>query len=266
LVIGDPNIGKTALINRYRENKFVEENSDAINDEQDIVEIPGCSVSVQTQEFSVVFLDGSRYCKSDLKIERSNNPFKNVDGVFLCYDISSRESFENLDKKWKVQMAKYKSLDSLCIIVLGLKGELPHAIDTSLIKMTKPYIEEEFVVSSKTGENMENTLNTLITCIMNSTQAGESINSNTTTSNTSAPHTYVSLSSIPPAALSNQIRNVGDKPHQFKLKYFPKPTWCMFCDLFIWGVTSPQGYECTKCGYQTHKKCVKFIPHMCGLK
>jgi len=161
-------------------------------------------------------------------------------------------------------------LDSLCIIILGRKGDLPHAIDTSLIKMTKPYIEDEFVVSAKTGENLDTALNTLITCIMNSTQAGGS-NSNITnsTNNTTSSgigHSYVSFSKLPVPTSPGSTRNVGDNPHQFKLKYFPKPTWCMFCDLFIWGVTSPQGYECTICGYQTHKKCVKFIPHMCGLK
>jgi hypothetical protein len=40
------------------------------------------------------------------------------------------------------------------------------------------------------------------------------------------------------------LRNIGDFPHQFELKYFPTPTWCKFCNLFIWGVASPQGYQC----------------------
>lgn len=39
--------------------------------------------------------------------------------------------------------------------------------------------------------------------------------------------------------------DVGNNPHKFKLTYFPTFTWCDFCDLFIWGVVSKQGYQCT---------------------
>jgi len=155
-----------------------------------------------------------------------------------------------VDKKWKTLLVKYSSLDKVCIIVLGCKGDLNHAIDTSLIKMTKPYIDDEILTSAKNSDQIEESLTMMITTIMNSTPAPSPSSSSSSTSSSTD---------------NNGNRNVGSNPHQFKLKYFKTPTWCMFCDLFVWGVTSPQGYECSKCKYQSHKKCIKFIPHMCGL-
>ncbi len=55
----------------------------------------------------------------------------------MCYDISNKDSFESLDKKWKIQLDKFKALESMPIIITGCKGELTHAIDTYLIKFIK---------------------------------------------------------------------------------------------------------------------------------
>jgi len=36
----------------------------------------------------------------------------------------------------------------------------------------------------------------------------------------------------------------GGKTHNFKLTYFPKPTFCKYCTKFIWGVHRKQGFRC----------------------
>jgi len=65
---------------------------------------------------------------------------------------------------------------------------------------------------------------------------------------------------------SSKRPDVGTSPHQFKIYYFKQPTWCNFCQMFIWGVASPQGYRCEVCKYAAHKRCMPFVAHMCEVE
>jgi len=51
----------------------------------------------------------------------------------------------------------------------------------------------------------------------------------------------------------------GDNPHLFLETQFNKPTFCEWCNGFIWGIAK-QGYQCTACKYTIHKKCLPEIP------
>jgi glycerol-3-phosphate O-acyltransferase 3/4 len=44
------------------------------------------------------------------------------------------------------------------------------------------------------------------------------------------------------------------KQHEFIETHFSKPTFCQWCDGFIWGL-GKQGYHCKDCGYAVHRKC-----------
>ena len=46
------------------------------------------------------------------------------------------------------------------------------------------------------------------------------------------------------------------KAHEFQRKQFNKPTYCDYCEGFIWGLHK-QGFACEGCGYNAHPKCVK---------
>ena len=43
--------------------------------------------------------------------------------------------------------------------------------------------------------------------------------------------------------------------HDFARAQFNKPTYCQYCEKFIWGFVK-QGYSCTQCGYHCHKACL----------
>jgi len=211
---------------------------------------------LQNRNFFVEFEDGSDFCKvysnSDMtqeqqELDRSPSVLSEVNGIFLCYDSSNRSSYENLNKKWKhIIQDKVKSLENVTIIIMGCKSDLNRAIDTTLIKMISPYAEEECVTSAKTGDNIDGALSLMISCIMNRLVKYQR--------------------KTKPKQLDSNPRNVGTKPHTFKLVFLKSPTWCKFCEMFIWGVTSPQGYKCTECKYTVHKKCKDDVPFFCGIE
>jgi len=53
-------------------------------------------------------------------------------------------------------------------------------------------------------------------------------------------------------------------PHKFKSKQFNTPTWCDYCNSFIWGLRK-QGYACSACGYAAHRKCKDKVPASCQM-
>eukprot|EP01117_Protostelium_nocturnum_P009505 TRINITY_DN3393_c0_g1_i2.p1 TRINITY_DN3393_c0_g1~~TRINITY_DN3393_c0_g1_i2.p1 ORF type:complete len:536 (+),score=166.51 TRINITY_DN3393_c0_g1_i2:90-1697(+) len=56
------------------------------------------------------------------------------------------------------------------------------------------------------------------------------------------------------------------KAHVFIDATFGKPTFCQWCDGFIWGFTN-QGFSCKVCGYCIHRRCLPSVPSMgCGEK
>lgn len=176
-----------------------------------------------------------------------------MEGIFLTYDLSNRTTFDELDKKWKALLEVYEMLQKVPIVLLACKSDLTPAVDTTLIKFLKKYADDDLVVSSLKGENMKEALQTMVACILN---RNEQLNKTKRGENPTIGAKIVSPSSSPlskslstPTPSPNIHRkmsfskkkssrkllietrpDVGDFPHSFELYFFPKFTWCDFCD------------------------------------
>lgn len=143
-ICGDENIGKTSLFNRFCHNRFIDRVSHGAS---------SCVYNV--------------YCKYSKFENKANLEVWNTSGVesfrrpllvnmghsnciLLCFDITNRKSFENVDRVWLKNARLLLNCNPFVEYVLvGLKGDLDserkvshnEAVQYAATKLSAPYIE-----------------------------------------------------------------------------------------------------------------------------
>uniref|UniRef100_A0A0K8VWR1 protein kinase C n=1 Tax=Bactrocera latifrons TaxID=174628 RepID=A0A0K8VWR1_BACLA len=60
-----------------------------------------------------------------------------------------------------------------------------------------------------------------------------------------------------------QLKTHDYNGHRFVAKFFRQPTFCAFCNLFVWGF-GKKGYQCITCQTAVHKKCHEKLLSKCS--
>ncbi|KAE8746758.1 hypothetical protein FOCC_FOCC006506 [Frankliniella occidentalis] len=74
--------------------------------------------------------------------------------------------------------------------------------------------------------------------------------------------TFVSKDKSLKARIIGKSRKVSVRGHNFNAHQYYSVTYCNHCQLIIWGI-GPQGYQCTHCGLNVHRPCVRVIEENC---
>jgi len=154
-IIGDSGVGKSSLLLRYLDHTF-----------QEYVSTIGVDFRIKNHEF-----DGT-----EVKIqiwdaaggrERFSRPssayYRGSNGIILAFDLTNEYSFKLLDK-WLVEVEKFAP-EGAPVILVGTKCDL---VETRCIEedVARLFAVENklqyFETSSKTGENIDGTLNGFI--------------------------------------------------------------------------------------------------------
>jgi len=114
LLIGDTGVGKTSSLLRFSDNTFADS----------FISTIGVDFKIRT-----IDLDGKTH-KLQLWDTGGQERFRTItsayyrgcSGIFVCYDITSRDSFANV-KAWHLEIQRFASPD-VCVALVGMKCDL----------------------------------------------------------------------------------------------------------------------------------------------
>ena len=163
ITLGDAAVGKTSLITRYVDNKFRNYYLGTIGIDSQIKKIQ----LKNGEEIKVLITDtaGQERYRSI-----ATNYINKANGILLIYDITNKESFDNIDN-WAEQI-KEKTEDLIPMILIGNKKDLEEKRCISKEKGEECAKNicggiKFYETSCKTGENIEIAINDLAEQIYN---------------------------------------------------------------------------------------------------
>ena len=159
LTLGNSKVGKSSFIYKYTENFFQLNylSTQGIDYLRKVVELPNGN------KYSVVFCDTAgqeRFRSITL------NVIKKCDGILLMYDITDKISFDSIHS-WMEQIKDNKG-ENYPIILCGNKCDLEKERVISKKEgedLAKEYGVHFYEISNLNGQNIENTVNDLISQI-----------------------------------------------------------------------------------------------------
>ena len=161
LIIGDSTVGKTSIISCYVNGTFSSNYLATVgldNFTKDEV------INNKTIRIKIWDTAGQERYKSLTK-----NFFRNAEGVMLVYDVTNYDTYENL-KFWMQSIKNNMSSDmgEIPIVIIGNKIDLNER--EVQFKEAEKFWKEQgykyFETSAKTGENVEQTIKTLVEMVV----------------------------------------------------------------------------------------------------
>jgi len=147
-IVGDSSTGKSCLLYRYVENKFDEFSLPTVG-----LEFFSKKINVDGEEYKLHIFDMAgqeRFRSIVASYYRRNN------GIILAFDITNKESFDNL-KIWVSEIDKYSDTN-VCLVLIGTKldmGEKRQVLHRDAMDYANCLKINYYEVSSKDNINIE---------------------------------------------------------------------------------------------------------------
>ena len=127
IFIGDSNVGKTTLINKYIDGTFSEEIPPTIGLENKVktININGLTAKLQIWDTA-----GQEKFNS-----LSKQYFQNSDGILLVFDVTNKDSFNNI-KKWYEDVISYSGNKAKKLLI-GNKNDMKNNVKVSKDEIKK---------------------------------------------------------------------------------------------------------------------------------
>lgn len=150
ILIGDANIGKTSLINRYVTNTFSESYICTIG-----VDFMMKSVLYENQTLKLQIWDTAGMERYK---QLTTSYYRGAQGAIVCFDVTNRASFESVSK-WIDNFCQFNNpIFERIIILVGNKSDLVEEREVSKEEIDK-YVKvnnyEYYETSAKTGNNVD---------------------------------------------------------------------------------------------------------------
>ena len=105
IFVGDSEVGKTQIINLYNNKLFQNEYYPTFNID---FQIKTLNINGKKKNIHCIDIEGS-YVSQVLTEYTGENFIKKIDALILVFDITSRQSFNNIDSYYKILESKYSS-------------------------------------------------------------------------------------------------------------------------------------------------------------
>ena len=168
MILGDANVGKSSLLNKYCKNEFNSKYKTTIG-----VDFQIKSLNINNKKIKLEIWDTAGMERYRIL---TKNYFNGSDGFIILYDITSRESFNNTNN-W-IQQIKDLVGDALKCILFGNKSDLNKERKVNINEgkeLAKKYDFPFYETSAKDGTNIEKGFNSLLMNILGDIQTVKNI-------------------------------------------------------------------------------------------
>ena len=159
LTIGESGVGKTCILRRFVENKFLKNHLATIG-----IDFKTKTLNINNQEFKLKIWDTAGQ-------ERFRNIttqyYKGADGIVLIYDVTDDASYEKI-RDWMEQILSNTKREDIGLVLLGNKCDMePRAVtEEQGNKMAEELKVSYFETSALTGQGINEAFNELTRDIM----------------------------------------------------------------------------------------------------
>jgi len=126
LLIGDSNVGKTSLLQRFVDGTFQEIYTTTIASDFKVHNVKLDGKAVRIQIWDTAGMERFRTITSSY--------YRSAHGILIVFDVNSLQSFENV-RKWMSEIERYAS-PNVNLLLVGNKSDLkgPNTVDAKQVK------------------------------------------------------------------------------------------------------------------------------------
>jgi Ras-related protein Rab-28 len=151
ILLGDGAVGKTSVANRFTDDRFSQNYKQTVGVDFFIKRInlpPNLQIALQIWDIGGQSI-GSKMI---------TNYIAGADAVLLCYDVTSYESFANLEDWYRLVLRTFQGKDLPYIALIGNKNDLRHMAAVKNTQHSKFADENSmvaFLMSAKNGDQVK---------------------------------------------------------------------------------------------------------------
>ena len=165
--LGDANSGKSCIIKRYCEKRFVPKYMQTIGIDYGVTKYNDNGLDVRVNIFD--------FAGHPIFYEVRNEFYRDTQGVLLVYDVTNRESFRHLDD-WLLEMRKYTSdVEDFIVAVCANKTDIGRRVISE--DAGRDYAEKKgflyFELSAYSGKGVNEMFSNLFTDVIKNVRYGK---------------------------------------------------------------------------------------------